>query len=122
MQPLSGKKILLGITGSIAAYKSIQLVRDLTAAGSEVQVILTPTAHQFVPPLTLQVLSKNTVYSDLFASHSDILHVTLAQGFDLNLIAPVTAHFIAKMAVGMADDLLSALLLSSSAPVKAPCT
>jgi phosphopantothenoylcysteine decarboxylase/phosphopantothenate--cysteine ligase len=117
MQPLSGKKILLGITGSIAAYKSIQLVRDLTAAGAEVQVVLTPAAHPFVPSLTLQIFSKNNVYSDLFSSRTDILHVTLASGFDLNLIAPVTANFIAKMATGMADNLLSAILLSSSAPV-----
>jgi phosphopantothenoylcysteine decarboxylase/phosphopantothenate--cysteine ligase len=117
MQPLSGKKVLLGITGSIAAYKSISLVRDITAAGGEVQVVLTPAAQQFVPPLPLQIFSKKPVYSDLFSPHTDVVHVTLATGFDLIVIAPVTADFMAKMALGLADDLLSTLLLSTRTPV-----
>ena len=94
---LSGKKILLGITGSIAAYKSLQIVRDLTVAGAKVNVVLTKTANRFVPPLTLEVFSGRPVLSDLI------------------LIAPITANFIAKMAMGLADDLLSTLLLSTTA-------
>ena len=120
MKPLSGKKVLLGITGSIAAYKSIQIVRDLTSAGSEVQVVLTPAAHHFVPPLTLQILSTKKVYSDLFDPSSDVIpHLTLAMGFDLILIAPATADFLAKMAAGFADDLLSTLLLATKIPILA---
>jgi phosphopantothenoylcysteine decarboxylase/phosphopantothenate--cysteine ligase len=114
---LSGKKILLGITGSIAAYKSLQLVRDLKAAGADVQVILTPTAHRFVPPLTLQIFSGRPVYTDLFDPHNEVIHLTLAQEADLVLIAPATAHFIARMAVGLADDLLTNLLLATTIPI-----
>ena len=118
MKPLSGKKVLLGITGSIAAYKAIQIVRDLTSADCEVQVVLTPVAHHFVPALTLQILSQKKVLSRLFDPSSDAIpHVTLATGFDLILIAPVTADFLAKMAVGLADDLLSTLLLATKTPI-----
>ena len=114
---LSGKKILLGITGSIAAYKSLQIVRDLKAAGADLQVVLTPTAHRFVPPLTLQIFSGRPVYTDLFDSHNEVIHLTLAQEADLILIAPATAHFIAKMAIGLADDLLTNLLLTATSQV-----
>lgn len=114
---LSRKKILLGITGSIAAYKSLQIVRDLTASEAEVQVVLTPTAHRFVPPLTLQIFSGRPVLADLFDPKNEMAHLSLAQEADLILIAPVTAHFISKMAMGLADDLLSALLLATSAPI-----
>ncbi|MBI3358356.1 MAG: bifunctional phosphopantothenoylcysteine decarboxylase/phosphopantothenate--cysteine ligase CoaBC [Nitrospirae bacterium] len=118
MKPLSGKRVLLGVTGSIAAYKSIQIVRDLTSAGCEVQVVLTDAAHHFVPALALQILSKKKVVSLLFDPSSDaILHVTLATGFDLILIAPVTADFLAKMAAGLANDLLSTLLLATKIPI-----
>jgi phosphopantothenoylcysteine decarboxylase/phosphopantothenate--cysteine ligase len=118
IKPLSGKRVLLGITGSIAAYKSIQIVRDLTSAGSEVQVVLTPSAHHFVPPLTLQIFSKKKVYTNLFEESADAIpHVTLAMGFDLILIAPATADFLAKMALGLADDLLSTLLLATKTPI-----
>jgi phosphopantothenoylcysteine decarboxylase/phosphopantothenate--cysteine ligase len=114
---LSGKKILLGITGSIAAYKSLQVLRDLKSMGADVQVVLTPAAHRFVPPLTLQVFSGRPVFTDLFDPHEEVIHLTLAETADLILIAPATAHFIAKMAVGLADDLLGNLLLAASAPV-----
>ncbi len=118
MKPLSGKKVLLGITGSIAAYKSIQIVRDLISEGGDVQVALTPAAHHFVPALTLQILSKKKVYSDLFDADSETIpHVTLAMGFDLILIAPVTADFLAKMAIGLADDLLSTLVVATKIPI-----
>ena len=114
---LSRKKILLGITGSIAAYKSLQIVRDLTTSEAEVQVVLTPTAHRFVPPLTLQVFSGRPVLSNLFDPENEMAHLSLAQKADLILVAPATAHFISKMAIGLADDLLSTLLLATSAPI-----
>jgi phosphopantothenoylcysteine decarboxylase/phosphopantothenate--cysteine ligase len=114
---LSGKKILLGITGSIAAYKSLQVLRDLKSMGADVQVVLTPAAHRFVPPLTLQVFSGRPIFTDLFDPHEEVIHLTLAENTDLILIAPATAHFIAKMAVGLADDLLGNLLLAASAPI-----
>lgn len=113
---LAGKKILLGVTGSIAAYKSLQLVRDLSKAGAEVNVVLTSAAHKFVPPLTLKVFSGRPVLCGLFDPENDMAHLRLAEEADLVLIAPITAHFIAKMAGGLADDLLSTLLLSTRAP------
>lgn len=114
---LSGKKIILGITGSIAAYKSLQILRDLRAAGAEVDVVLTKAARHFVPLTTLQVFSGRPVLSDLFEPNHEMAHLSLAQNADLVLIAPVTAHFISKMASGLNDDLLSSLLLSTPAPV-----
>ncbi len=114
---LSGKRILLGITGSISAYKSLQILRDLCAEGAEVDVVLTESAQRFVPALTLQVFSGRPVHTDLFENRNEMAHLTLAQSADLVLIAPVTAHFISKMAMGLSDDLLSSLLLSTSAPV-----
>ena len=114
---LSGKKILLGVTGSIAAYKSLQIVRDLTAEGCTVQVVLTPSAHHFVSPLTLQVFSGRPVFSNLFTPHDTVVHLDLADDADLILIVPATADFIAKMTVGLADDLLSTLLLSARSPI-----
>ncbi len=114
---LLGKKVLLGVTGSIAAYKAIQILRDLTGEGAEVQVVLTPAAHRFVSPLTLQIFSGRPVFTDLFDLHDKVIHLTLTQDADLVLIAPATADFIAKMAAGLADDLLTSLLLSASAPV-----
>ncbi|MFQ5596901.1 MAG: bifunctional phosphopantothenoylcysteine decarboxylase/phosphopantothenate--cysteine ligase CoaBC [Nitrospiria bacterium] len=114
---LAGKKILLGVTGSIAAYKSLQIVRDLTATGAEVQVVLTPTAHRFVPTLTLKIFSGRKVFSSLFDPQENIAHLGLVQEIDLVLIAPITANFIAKMTNGFADDLLSTLLLAATSPV-----
>lgn len=114
---LSGKKILLGITGSIAAYKSLSLVRDLKATGVDVRVVLTHAAERFVPPLTLQVFSGHPVQTDLFEAQNEMAHVCLSQEVDLVLIAPVTAHFIAKMATGLNDDLLSSILLATTVPV-----
>jgi len=114
---LSGKRVLLGVTGGIAAYKSLQIVRDLTAARVAVQVVLTPTARRFVPPLTLQVFSGRPVLSRLFDPHDHVLHLTLAQETDLILVAPATAHFLAKMVMGLADDLLGNVLLAAQTPV-----
>jgi len=114
---LVGKKILLGITGSIAAYKTLQIVRDLKAAGAEVRIVLTPSAERFVPALTLKIFSGHPVYTSLFDPDHEMAHLQLAEEADLILIAPATAHFIAKMALGLADDLLSTLLLATRAPV-----
>src|SRR3954462_14780137 len=99
----SGKKILLGITGSIAAYKSIILVRLLIKAGAEVKVILTPSAKDFVTPLTFSTLSKNEVLSDLFDEKSWSNHVMLGRWADVFLVAPLSCNTLSKMATGACD-------------------
>lgn len=114
---LSDKHILLGVTGSIAAFKAILILRRLTLAGARVTVVLTRSAQQFVTPLTFQVLSRRPVYTDLFDSSPEIRHLTLAEEVDLILIAPATANLIGKLAGGIADDLLSTIALASPAPV-----
>ncbi len=114
---LKGKKILLGITGSIAAYKSILLVRLLVKAGAEVKVILTPSAKDFVTPLTLSTLSKNPVLTDLFDEQSWSNHVMLGRWADLMLVAPCSCNTLAKMANGHCDNLLLAVYLSATCPV-----
>lgn len=114
---LANKKILLGVTGSIAAYKAVLLLRQLTELGADVAVVMTPSAQRFVTPLTFQVLSRQPVYTDLFEPRKEILHLNLAEEADLVLVAPATAHFIARVAHGMADDLLTTLILAATAPV-----
>ena len=114
---LSGKKILVGITGSIAAYKSILLVRLLIKAGAEVKVIMTPAAKDFVSPLTLSTLSKNTVLLNLTDNNSWANHVTLGRWADVFLIAPLSCNTLAKMANGFCDNLLLAVYLSATCPV-----
>jgi phosphopantothenoylcysteine decarboxylase/phosphopantothenate--cysteine ligase len=114
---LQGKKIAIGITGSIAAYKSISLVRLLVKEGAEVKVILTPSAKDFVSPLVLSTLSKNNVLTDLFAEDSWANHVALGRWADLLLIAPLSCNTLAKMAHGMCDNLLLAVYLSATCPV-----
>ncbi len=114
---LKGKKILLGITGSIAAYKSVFLVRLLVKEGAEVKVIMTKGAKDFVTPLTFSTLSKNKVLSDLFDEESWANHVLLGRWADAMLIAPASCNTIAKMANGVCDNLLLAVYLSSKAPV-----
>jgi phosphopantothenoylcysteine decarboxylase/phosphopantothenate--cysteine ligase len=114
---LQGKKILLGITGSIAAYKSIFLVRLLVKAGAEVKVILTPSAKDFVTSLTLSTLSKNPVLIDLFDEESWSNHVMLGRWADVMLIAPLSCNTLAKMANGQCDNLLLATYLSATCPV-----
>ncbi len=116
---LSGKKILLGITGSIAAYKTIFLVRELVKAGAEVKIIATPSALQFVTPVTLATLSRNPVlseYADTVTGEWNS-HVDLGLWADLFLIAPATANTIAKMTTGICDNLLLATYLSARCPV-----
>jgi phosphopantothenoylcysteine decarboxylase/phosphopantothenate--cysteine ligase len=114
---LKGKKILLGITGSIAAYKAVVLVRELVKAGAEVKVILTPGAADFVTPLTLSTLSKNPVLKDLFDETSWSNHVMLGRWADVFIIAPLTCNTLAKMANGHCDNLLLAVYLSATCPV-----
>lgn len=114
---LQGKKILLGISGSIAAYKSILLVRLLIKAGAEVKVIMTPSAKDFVTPLTLSTLSKNPVLTDLFDEQSWANHVMLGRWADVMLIAPLSCNTLSKMAHGQCDNLLLATYLSATCPV-----
>lgn len=114
---LSGKKILLGITGSIAAYKAILLVRLLVKSGAEVKVILTPAARDFVSPLTLSTLSRNPVPVDLFKENEWANHVQLGRWADIMLIAPLSVNTLSKMAQGQCDNLLLATWLSATCPV-----
>ncbi|MEP7256874.1 MAG: bifunctional phosphopantothenoylcysteine decarboxylase/phosphopantothenate--cysteine ligase CoaBC [Flavitalea sp.] len=112
-----GKKILLAITGSIAAYKAILLVRLLVKDGAEVKVVMTPAAKDFVSPLTLSTLSKNPVVSDLFSETSWSNHVLLGRWADLMLVAPLSCNTLARMAAGMCDNMLLATYLSATCPV-----
>ncbi|HET6723624.1 MAG TPA: bifunctional phosphopantothenoylcysteine decarboxylase/phosphopantothenate--cysteine ligase CoaBC, partial [Chitinophagaceae bacterium] len=114
---LEGKKILLGITGSIAAYKSAFLVRQLVKAGADVRVIMTPAATDFISKLTLSTLSKNKVQVDLFDEDSWANHVMLGRWADVMLIAPLSCNTLAKMAHGQCDNLLLAVYLSATCPV-----
>jgi phosphopantothenoylcysteine decarboxylase/phosphopantothenate--cysteine ligase len=109
----------LGITGSIAAYKSIYLVRLLVKAGADVKVIMTPSARDFVSSLTLSTLSKNTVLVDLFDDQSWSNHVMLGRWADVMVIAPLSCNTLSKMAVGLCDNLLMATYLSATCPVVA---
>ena len=117
IKDVTGKKILLGITGSIAAYKSIYLVRLLVKAGAEVKVIMTPSAKDFVSPLTLSTLSRNPVLVDLFDEQSWANHVMLGRWADVMVIAPLSCNTLAKMANGQCDNLLLATYLSATCPV-----
>ncbi|MBI5198235.1 MAG: bifunctional phosphopantothenoylcysteine decarboxylase/phosphopantothenate--cysteine ligase CoaBC [Nitrospirae bacterium] len=122
LDPLRGKKIVLGVTGSISAYKSAEIVRRLRDQGADVVCVMTPEAQRFIAPLTLQALSRNRVHTDLFRlddQGAEMPHLSLAQESDLILIAPATAHTLAKMALGLCDDLLSTLLAAARVPVVA---
>ncbi|MCF6353608.1 MAG: bifunctional phosphopantothenoylcysteine decarboxylase/phosphopantothenate--cysteine ligase CoaBC [Candidatus Polarisedimenticolaceae bacterium] len=119
MLELNGKRILLGITGGIAAYKAAELVRLLRRSNAEVQVVMTKAATEFITPLTLQTLSGRTVRQDFFDANDEatIGHIDLARWADLILIAPATADFMARLAHGRANDLLSTLCLATTAPI-----
>ncbi|MBW2182398.1 MAG: bifunctional phosphopantothenoylcysteine decarboxylase/phosphopantothenate--cysteine ligase CoaBC [Deltaproteobacteria bacterium] len=115
---IKGKWITLGVTGGIAAYKAVDLVRQLRTRGAEVDVIMTKNAQQFVTPFTFQTVSGHPVYTDLFGSFKpEISHISLAEKADAFIIAPATANIIAKIVSGLADDLLSTVLLATRAPV-----
>ena len=114
---LAGKKILIGITGSIAAYKSILLVRLLVKSGAEVKIIMTPAAKDFVSPLVLSTLSKNKVFIDFVQEDSWANHVMLGRWADVFIIAPLSCNSLAKMANGACDNLLLAVYLSTTCPI-----
>src|SRR6478609_9639357 len=116
---LAGRRIVLGVTGGIAAYKAAELCRLFVKAGATVRVVMTEAATRFIAPLTLQTLSGAPVALDLFdpAAEADIGHIKLADEADLLVVAPATADFIARMAARMADDLLAAVVLATRAPV-----
>jgi phosphopantothenoylcysteine decarboxylase/phosphopantothenate--cysteine ligase len=116
---LKGKQIVLGISGGIAAYKAVELLRLLTKAGGDVHVIMTRSAQEFVTPLTFQTLSAHPVHTELFSLISDreISHISLADRADLFVIAPATANIIGKIAAGIADDMLTTTVMATKAPV-----
>ena len=117
--PLEGRRILLGITGSIAAYKAAVLCRLLKCAGAEVRVVMTPLAKQFITPLTMATLSKNPILVEFFDPENGAWnsHISLGEWADCYLIAPATANTLAKMAAGIADNLLLTTYLSARCPV-----
>src|SRR5208337_491013 len=119
MGVLSGKTIVLGVSGGIAAYKSAELVRLLVNSGAIVRVMMTRNATEFITPLTLQTLSSNPVATDTFSltQESEIGHIRLADSADAIVIAPATANLIAKAAAGIADDLVTTMLLAARCPI-----
>ena len=115
---LAQKRIVVAITGGISAYKSAYLVRNLILIGATVRVVMTKAAQQFISPLTFQTLSKQKVLTDDFAdAENSMSHIEIAKWAEFIIIAPATADFIAKLAHGLADDLLSTMCLASSAPI-----
>lgn len=118
-QFLANKQIVLGVTGSIAAYKSADLVRRLREAGAAVRVVMTENAKRFITPLTMQAVSGNPVHDDLFDLQAEAAmgHIELARWADVILVAPATADFMARLANGNASDLLSTICLAASAPI-----
>jgi phosphopantothenoylcysteine decarboxylase/phosphopantothenate--cysteine ligase len=116
---LAGKRVLLIVSGGIAAYKALELVRLLRRQGCGVTCVMTATAEQFVTPLSLQALSENKVYRDLFSltDESEMGHIQLSRAADLLVVAPASANILAKMAAGLADDLASTVLLATDKPV-----
>ncbi|MCC5885751.1 MAG: bifunctional phosphopantothenoylcysteine decarboxylase/phosphopantothenate--cysteine ligase CoaBC [Gammaproteobacteria bacterium] len=119
MQLLQPKRVLLGVTGGIAAYKACELCRRLRDLGAEVQVVMTPAGTRFVTPLTLQALSGRPVRTDLLdpSAEAAMGHIELAKWADLILVAPASADFLARLAAGLADDLLTTACLASDAPM-----
>ena len=114
---LPGRRVLLGVTGGIAAYKAAHLVRLLTTAGAEVQVVMTPAALRFVGADTFAALSRRPVHSDVFEQPESVLHVRLAIEAEAAVVAPATANVMARLALGLADDLLTSVLLEATCPL-----
>ena len=116
---MKGKKILLAVTGGIAAYKSAELIRLFIKNDAQVKVLMTKNAQEFITPLTLQTLSNHSVYRETFSliNDFDIAHIALAQEADILVIAPATANIIGKIAAGLADDLLTTVVMATKAPV-----
>lgn len=116
---LIGKRIVLGISGSIAAYKAIDLIQYLKDQGSKVKVVMTKSAKKFITPLTLQTISSYPILENLFAFqiHDTMPHIKLAKWADLIILAPTTANLLTKLSIGLADDLLCSLCLATTAPI-----
>ncbi len=116
---LNGKFVVLGVSGGIAAYKAIELARDLTLAGALVDVMLTRSALEFVRPLPFQTLTRRKVYTEVFEPWTDELHghITMAERADVMVVAPATANMLAKLAHGLADDMLTVSALACTAPL-----
>lgn len=114
---LTGKRVVLGVTGSIAAYKAVNLLRALTREGAAVSVVMTKAATKFVTPMTFEVLSGQPVTTDLFEAHHEMKHLSIPEGADAIVVAPATANFLTKAAVGLADDVLSTMLLTCRCPL-----
>ena len=120
MNHLKGKEIVLAVTGGIAAYKAVELLRLITGQGANVRVVMTTSATRFVGPVTFEALSGRPVYRDMFGedgSNAVIRHIDWASAADAVVVAPATANFIGKLANGIADDALSTLMLAVTAPV-----
>lgn len=119
MRDLSGKCVVLGVTGGIAAYKMANVASALTKAGADVHVIMTENAVKFITPLTFETLTHNACVTDTFdrSTPYEVTHVSLAKAADLILVAPATANVIAKMANGIADDMLTTTLLAARSPI-----
>ncbi|HPM52892.1 MAG TPA: flavoprotein, partial [Rhodoglobus sp.] len=109
--------VVVGVTGGIAAYKAVSVVRALVLAGHDVHVVATENALRFVGRPTLEAISRNTVHSDLYEGVAEVRHVAIGQAADLIVVAPATANTVAKLAAGLADDLLGNTILASTAPL-----
>ena len=117
-KPLDGRTVLLGVTGSIAACKAVELAGLLVKAGAEVPVVMTAAAQEFVRPLSFQAITHQPVYTGMFAEHAaEPRHIALAERAELLLVAPATANAIAKLALGIADELLYAVGMATRAPI-----
>src|SRR5512134_3162287 len=116
---LKDKTIVLGVTGGIAVYKAVELLRLYVKAGAVVHVVMTRSAQEFVTPLTFQTLSGNPVHTELFSLYQEreIGHISLADRADLFVVAPATANVVGKVAGGIADDLLTTTIMATKAPV-----
>src|SRR5918911_2445505 len=116
---LTGKRILLGLTGGIAAYKAAELTRLLVRAGADVRVVMTEAATRFITPVTMQALSGQSVWTDLWDARvpDNMAHIELSRDRDLIVVAPASADFMAKLAHGVADDLLSTLCIARRCPL-----
>ena len=119
MSVLEGKRVILGVTGSIAAYKAADLASKLTQAGAQVDVILTSAAEKFITPLTFQSVTGRRAYvdADLWGNEAHVLHVGLGHTVDLLIVAPCTANTISKLAHGTADSLLTVTALAANCPL-----
>lgn len=113
----AGRHVVVGVSGGIASYKSCHLVRRLTEAGARVDVVLTPSAAEFVRPLTFEALSGRPVLTSLWERDRALAHIRLGQDADVLIVAPATAHFLARVAQGLADELLTSILLATTRPV-----